>query len=65
MDRRSRTGEIVDRVHLDIKREGDVVAHVVKALVPQKVLDIAPLAREQIVNTQNIMAVGDEPVTQV
>ena len=49
MDRRGRAGQIVDFVHLDIKREGDVVPDELEALPPHQMVDVALCAGEKII----------------
>src|SRR5581483_784129 len=56
MNRRRRTGEIVDLVDLDVVREGHVMAHKLEALVSDQVLDIAPRAGEEIVEAKHLVA---------
>ena len=65
VDGRSRTGEIVDLVHLDIEREGHVVAHELEARMSVKMLDIALRAREQVVDTQDFVTLGEQAIDQM
>src|SRR5262249_4946109 len=53
---RGRAGEVVDFVHLDIKRKRDVVAQELKTGTPNQVIDIPLGTREEIVEAYNVMA---------
>jgi hypothetical protein len=50
---RGRAGKVVDLVHLQIEREGDVVPDHLEVLVIQQVLDVAPGAGEEIVDADH------------
>jgi hypothetical protein len=65
MNRRCRAREIVDLVHFDEERKADIVPKELKARVRVQMLDIALGAREEIVDTQDIMPLLKEPVDQV
>ena len=65
MDRRRRTGEIVDLINLDIEREAHIVAHELEARMGVQVIDIALGAGEQIVDAQHFVALIEQPVGQV
>jgi hypothetical protein len=55
VDRRGRTGEIVDLVHLDVEREADVVAEELEARIGVEMVDVALRAGEEIVDAQNLV----------
>jgi hypothetical protein len=65
VDGRGRAGEVVDLVYLDIEREGDVMAHQFETRLLQEVGDVVLPAGEKIIDTQNILALRDEPLAQV
>ena len=65
MNGRSRTGEIVDFVDLDVERKCDVVPHQFEMLVIEKMLDIFPAAGEKIIDTKNISARREKPLAKV
>src|SRR5690606_7999141 len=65
MDGRRRAGEVVYLVHLDEKREADIVAYDLERGVRQKVLDIVLSAREEIIDADDLVAVREEPVAEV
>ncbi len=54
MNRRGRAREIVDLVHFDIEREGDIVAKHFEVLVREQMLNIGPGASEIIVDADNV-----------
>ena len=55
--RRGRACQIVDLVHLDIERKGDVVAHRLEMRIVQQVRDVVLAAGEVIVDAQHVVAV--------
>ena len=65
MNRRGRTGEVVDFVDLDIERKRHVVAHQLEARMAEHVLDVALRAGKEIVEAQHIVPALDQPVAQV
>ena len=65
VDRGGRAGEIIDLVHLEIERKGDIVTDELEARVADQMLDIALGAGEEIVDAKNIVPVGEEPVTEM
>jgi hypothetical protein len=65
VDRRSRAGEIVDFVDLDIERKGNVVADRLEVGMTQQVGNVAPGPSEIVVNAYHFVAGGDEPITQM
>src|SRR5262249_6417108 len=65
MDRGSRTGQIVDLIHLHIERECHVVAHELKVGLAEQMLDIALAAGEEVVHTNDLVAGLQKPIAQV
>src|SRR5581483_866739 len=65
VDRRGRTGQVIDLVHLQRQRLGDVVAHQLEAVVVQQVLDVDPRPGEEVVQTDHLVSVGQEPFAKV
>ena len=56
MNRARRTGEVEDLVHLDVKREADVVAHDLEVRVIQQRDDVLASAGVEIVGTDHLVA---------
>ncbi len=65
MDGRGRAGQVVDLVHLHVKGEGDVVAHQLEVGVVEQVGDVVLGAGEEVINADDVMAVGEEAFAQV
>ena len=65
VDRRGRAGEIVDLVDLDIERKRHVVAHQLEARMADQMLDVALAAGEEIVDANDVVAVGNQAIAQV
>ena len=65
VDRRCRTGQVVDPVHFHVQRKGHIVAHQFEIRVFQQVHDVTPGAGVEIIDAQHIMAFGQQAVTQV
>ena len=65
MNWRRRTGEIVDRVHFDIQRKANVVAHELETGICMQMRDVRFRPGEEIVDAQHFVAGGDEPVDQM
>ena len=65
VDRRGRTGEVVDLVDLDIEREADVVAQELEARIGVQMVDVALGRRKQIVGADDLMALLEQPVDQM
>jgi hypothetical protein len=58
-------GQVVDLVHLDIQREGHVVAHQLEIRVVQQVHDVAPRRGVEIIDAEHVLALGQQPLAQV
>jgi hypothetical protein len=65
VDRRSRTGKIVDLVDFDIERERNVVPHQFEAGMLHEMRDIGFRAGEEIVDAQNVMSGGKQALAKV
>jgi hypothetical protein len=65
VDRRCRTGEVVDLVDLDIERKADVVPQELEAWVQVQVVEVALGRRKQIVDADHLMALSEQPVDEV
>ena len=63
--RRSGAGEIVDLIHLELKRIDYIVPDKLEARVLQQVRNILLSAGEQVVDDGDIMTVRDETVTEM
>src|SRR5262249_53586065 len=62
---RGRAGEVVDFVHLDIKRKRDVVAQELEMGTPNQVIDIPFRARVEIVEAYDVMAGVQQAIAKV
>src|SRR5690606_23181377 len=60
-----RARQVVDLVHLDEERKGDVVANELEIRVIQQVHDVRLVAREEVVGTQHLVSGLQQPVAQV
>jgi hypothetical protein len=65
MDRRSGTGQVVDFIHLDIKRKGNVMADKLKAGIWQKMIDILFGAAKKVVHTEHLRPGLKQPFTEM
>lgn len=65
MHRRGRAREVVDLVHLDKQRKGHVVTDEFEARVGVQMRDIALGAGEQVVNTDDLVPICEQAVTQM
>ncbi len=63
--RRGRAGKVVDPVRLHVEREGHIVSDELKARVGQQVADVVFGAREEVVEADHLVPVGQEPPAQV
>src|SRR5689334_12779204 len=62
---RSGTGEVEDLVNLDVERERHVVTHELEPLVVEQGEDVLARAREEIVDTQHVVTVGQQPLAKM
>ena len=60
MDGRGWTGEVEYLVDFDIERERHVVTHQFETLVVDQVLDVAPRARVEIVDAENLASAREQ-----
>ena len=58
-------GEVVDFIDFQPDRVGDVVADEFKIFVVQQMDDIGFLRSEEVVETDDIMSLGDEPFAEM
>ena len=65
MDGRGRAGQVVDLVHLHVEGEGDVVAHQLEVGVVEQVGDVVLGAGEEVIDADDVMAVGEEAFAEV
>ena len=65
VNRRSGTGEIEDLVDLDVERERHVVTHQLEPLVVEQREDVFARAREEIVDAQHVVAVGQQALAEM
>jgi hypothetical protein len=56
MDRRGRTSEVINLVHFDKQRKRHVVTKHLKAIVVEKIVDIAAGSRGEIIGAKNLVA---------
>jgi hypothetical protein len=65
MDRRCRASEIVDLIYLEQDRLGDIVPDQLKAMIVQQVRDILLAASEEIIETNNVVALREQSFTKM
>jgi hypothetical protein len=65
MNRRCRTGEVVDFIDLDVQRKGHVVAHEFEARIRMKMFDVALGSGEEVIHAKNFMSIRQQPVDQM
>ena len=65
VDGRSRAGQVVDLVDLDVEREGDVVAHELEVGVVEQMQDVVLGAGEKVIEAEDIVAVGEQALAEV
>ncbi len=57
--------QVVDPVHLDVERPGDVVAHELEQRVADEVGDVLPAGGEEVVDAQDLVSPRQQPLAQV
>jgi hypothetical protein len=62
---RSRTGEIVNLIALDVERKCHIVTHEFETRVRMKVLQIPLCASEQIVDTEHLVTLLQQPINEM
>ena len=65
MDRRGRTGQVVDLVDLDVERQRHVVAHQLEAAVVEQRLDVVAGAGEEVVDADHVGAHVEQPLAEM
>jgi hypothetical protein len=65
VDRRSRTGQVIDLIDLYVEREGNVVANEFKIRIPYQRSDILLGPRIEIVDTENVVPILEETLAEV
>ena len=63
VNRRRRTGQVVDLIHLDIKRKGDIMANQFEIRETEKMGYVAFVAGKKVIQTNNVIALFDQSVT--
>ncbi len=63
--RAGRAGQVENAVHLDVQREGDVVAHQLEIRLVQQLQQVVLAAGEVVVDAQHVVAAPDQAVAQV
>ncbi|HET7238356.1 MAG TPA: hypothetical protein VFI76_04980, partial [Terrimicrobiaceae bacterium] len=61
--RRRRASQIVNLIDLDLERIDDVMSDQLELRILQKVGDVLFPAGEKVVQTQNLVALIDKPIT--
>ena len=62
---RRRTGEVIDLVHLDIEREGHIVAHQLKVRMIEQMSNVVLSAGEEVIQTDDVVTVVQQPFAQM
>jgi hypothetical protein len=57
VNRRCRTGEVIDFIDLDVQRKGDVVAQEFEARICMKMLEIALGSREEVIDAEDFVSI--------
>jgi len=65
VNRRCRTRQVVDHVHLDIEREGHIVTHPLKVRVVEQMGDVVLGAGEEVVEADDIMTIVQQAVAEM
>ncbi len=65
MDRRSRTGEIINLVYFDEEWKGYIVPQKIELWIIQQVNNIATGAGTEIIDAENFVALLDQPSTKM
>jgi len=65
VDRRGRTGKVVNLVDLDIQRIGYIVSEEFKVRIAQQIDDVLLTARIKIVDAEYVMLIFEESFAQV
>src|SRR5436309_3222546 len=65
MDGGCRTGQVIDLVHLDVEREGDIVPHDFKMRIAEEMRDVVLCAGKKIVDAQHIVTRRQETLAKM
>ena len=65
MDRRGRTGQMVNLIDFDKKGMNDIVANEFKKGIPKKVPNVISASREKVVYAENVISIIQQIVTQM
>jgi hypothetical protein len=65
MNGRSRTGEVIDLIHLDVERKCHIVPHQLEMLVVEKMFDVLSGAGEKVVGAENVAALREKPLAKM
>jgi len=65
MNRRCRTGEVINFVDFDVQRKGYVVPNELEARVVVQMIDVSLRSGEQVVYAQNLVAVLEETIAKM
>jgi hypothetical protein len=65
VDRRSRTRKVIDLIDLEKDRLGDIVPDQLKMMVVEQIRDILLAASEEIIETNNVVALREQSFTKM
>jgi hypothetical protein len=65
MNRRRWTREVVDLVHLEKYRLGDVVSQQLEAEIVEQVENVFAPAGEEVIEAKHLVALADEPLAKM
>jgi hypothetical protein len=65
VNRRSRTGEIVDLVDLHIERERHVMAKELEGLMREQLIQVRACTCQEIIDAENFISLFDQPSTEM
>lgn len=65
MNGRCRTGQVVDLVHLDVEREGHIVAHELKVRMIEQMDNVVLGAGEEIIEADDVMAIVQQAFAEM
>jgi hypothetical protein len=62
---RSRTGEVIDLIDLDIERKGYVVPNKLEPMLVEQMINVVLRASEEIVDAYDVPTIGKHSLTQM
>jgi hypothetical protein len=65
VNRRSRAGEVVDLIDLDIERKGHVVPNKLEPMMVEQMINVALRASEEIVDTYDVPTISEQSLTEM